>query len=125
MFDNGHVEGAQSSFTEAEAQYLAENIIGRVATCSPSGEPHIVPVLYRFDGSAILFGGANMTRTLEFRNMMGNNRVSFLVDDLASMSPLKARGVEVRGSAEPVAEEEGVTTVRIIPLNIRSWGLGE
>ncbi len=111
------------AFTEAEAEYLAENFIGRVATSSPSGQPHVVPVGYTFDGATIVFGGWNLTKTLKYRNMMANDRVAFVVDDIVSTHPWKVRGVEVRGKAEPVVSKGGVRAIRIIPLNIRSWGL--
>ena len=117
-------EEAAVPFTEAQAEYLAENFIGRVATSSSSGQPHVVPVSYRFDGTVITFGGWNLTRSLKFRNLMANRRVAFVVDDIVSVKPWKARGVEVRGRAEPTVSPDGVTTIRIIPLNIRSWGLG-
>ena len=114
-----------ASFSEAEAEYLSENIIGRIATVSPSGQPHVVPVAYRFDGSTITFGGWNLVRSLKFRNLMANDKIAFVVDDLASVKPWKARGVEIRGKAEAATSSDGVTMVTIIPLNIRSWGLGD
>ena len=110
-------------FSEAEAEYLAENFLGRVATSSPSGQPHVVPVAYRFDGSTITFGGLNLGKSLKYRNLMANNRVAFVVDDVVSLKPWRARGIEVRGKAEPVTAGDGVSMIRIIPLNIRSWGL--
>ncbi len=114
-----------SAFSESEAEYLAENFIGRVATSSPSGQPHVVPVGYRFDGTTITFGGWNLTRSLKYRNLMANDKVAFVVDDLVSTKPWKVRGVEVRGTAEPFMTKDGVSMIRIIPVNIRSWGLGE
>lgn len=123
MIGNEHVEDPVSTFSEAEAQYLAENFIGRIATSSASGQPHVVPVGYRFDGSTITFSGWNLTKSLKFRNMMANSKVAFVVDDLVSVNPWKVRGVEIRGRATPVVSKEGMTVVRIIPLNIRSWGL--
>jgi pyridoxamine 5'-phosphate oxidase family protein len=114
---------ARAEFSEAEVGYLAENFIGRVATASAAGQPHVVPVGYRFDGSSITFGGLNLVKTLKFKNMMSNYRVAFVVDDVVSVKPWRVRGVEVRGKAEAVHAPDGVTMVRIIPLNIRSWGL--
>lgn len=125
MIANKKSEEVRSAFTEAEAEYLSENFIGRIATTSRSGQPHVVPVSFRFDGSTITFGGWNLTRSLKFRNIAGNNRVAFVVDDLVSVRPWKVRGVEIRGRAKAVTSSEGVTAVRIIPLNIRSWGLGD
>ena len=123
MINREGAEKEAKAFTEAQAQYLAENFIGRLATDSPSRQPHVVPVAYRFDGSTITFSGRNLTTSLKYRNMMANERVAFVVDDIVSFNPWKVRGVEVRGRAEPVVSSDGVTMVRIIPLNIRSWGL--
>ncbi len=123
MIGKERAQGEAQAFSEAEAQYLAENFIGRVATSSLSGQPHVVPVGYRFDGTTITFGGWNLTKSLKFRNLMANQKVAIVVDDLVSVKPWKVRGVEVRGRAEPVVNRDGVTTIRIIPLNIRSWGL--
>jgi pyridoxamine 5'-phosphate oxidase family protein len=117
------MEKPTPSFSESEAEYLAENFIGRVATSSPAGEPHVVPVGYRFDGTTITFSGWNLTRSLKYRNLMANDKVAFVVDDVVSVMPWKVRGVEIRGRAEPIVSKDGVTAVRIIPLNIRSWGL--
>jgi len=123
LIEKERIGGKAGSFTDAEAEYLAENFIGRVATASPSGQPHVVPVGYQFDGSTITFGGWNLARSLKYRNLISNDRVAFVVDDIVSTKPWKVRGVEVRGRAEPVASKDGVSMIRIIPLNIRSWGL--
>lgn len=113
---------AESAFTESEAEYLAENVLGRLATVSPSGQPHVVPVAYRFDGARIYFGGWNLERTLKYRNIAANNKVAFVVDEVVSTRPWRVRGVEVRGEAR-LHEEEGSVLVRIIPHAVRSWGL--
>jgi len=110
-------------FSDAEAEYLAENFIGRLATVSPSGQPHVVPVGYQFDGSTITFGGWNLVRSLKYRNLISNGKVAFVVDDIVSTKPWKVRGIEIRGRAEVVASKDNVSMIRIIPLNIRSWGL--
>ena len=123
MFNDGRIETEAKAFTEAQAQYLAENFIGRLATSSASGQPHVVPVGYRFDGTTVTFSGRNLTSSLKYRHMMANSKVAFVVDDIVSFRPWKVRGIEIRGRAEPVVSEDGVTMVRIIPLNIRSWGL--
>jgi len=125
MIGNERAQKRAVQFSEGEAEYLAENFLGRVATSSVSGQPHVVPVAYKFDGSTIIFGGWNLTKSLKFRNMMANDKVAFVVDDLVSTNPWRVRGVEVRGRAEPMTSKDGVTMIRIIPLNIRSWGLGD
>jgi pyridoxamine 5'-phosphate oxidase family protein len=125
MQSRSRVKGPKGvAFSEPEAAYLAENYLGRVATASRARQPHVVPVSYRFDGTSIIFGGWNLTKSLKFKNLSENSKVAFVVDDVVSVRPWKARGVEVRGEAKAHTSAKGVTTVRIIPLNIRSWGLG-
>jgi len=109
-------------FSEREAEYLAENILGRVATVSQSMQPHVVPVVYTFDGKDILFGGWNLTSSLKFRNLTANNKVAFVVDEILSTRPWRVRGVEVRGTAVPVLGANDQTLVRITPEKVRSWG---
>jgi len=123
LIEKGRLAKGTASFNDSEAEYLAENFMGRVATASPSGQPHVVPVGYRFDGSTITFGGWNLSKSLKFRNLMFNDKVAFVVDDIVSTNPWKVRGIEVRGRAEPVVSKDGVSMIRIFPLNIRSWGL--
>jgi pyridoxamine 5'-phosphate oxidase family protein len=114
----------KDGFSEAEAEFLAENFIGRIATVSSAGQPHVVPVGFRFDGTSILFGGWRLAESLKFRNMVANPKVAFVVDEIISTSPWKVRGVEVRGTAEP--ERGGDTmVVKITPVKIRSWGMGK
>jgi pyridoxamine 5'-phosphate oxidase family protein len=114
---------SRAVFSEAEAGFLAESFIGRIGTVSPDGQPHVVPVTYRFDGSTIVFGGWNLTKSLKFRNLASNPKVAFVVDEVVSARPWSVRGVEVRGVAEPVEGEKGTVFVRISPKRVRSWGL--
>lgn len=119
------VENAPSLFSDAEAEFLAENFIGRIATASTSGQPHVVPVSYRFDGRAIEFGGWNLTNSLKFRNLSANPMVAFVVDELVTQKPWKVRGVEVRGDSYVERSTNGSPYVRIVPRKVRSWGFQE
>jgi pyridoxamine 5'-phosphate oxidase family protein len=114
---------AGAKFSEKESEYLAEQTLGRIATASPRLQPHVVPVAFEFDGSFIYFGGWNLERSLKFRNIMGNDRVAFVVDDVVSTRPWRVRGIEIRGIAEKVDCEEGRVCVRITPTRKVSWGL--
>ena len=124
MIEKTNVKG-DGLFTEAEAEFLAENFLGRLATSSPSGQPHVVPIAYRFDGTTITFGGFNLTRSLKFKNLTTNSNVAIVVDEVVSTSPWRVRGVEVRGRAVPIRGEGGSTAVRIVPRKVRSWGFRE
>ena len=126
MFKADETQGRSApEFTEWEAGFLANNFIGRVATVSQNGQPHVVPVAYRFDGSTISFGGWNLTKSLKFRNLSANNKVAFVVDEIVSTKPWTVRGVEVRGVAEPHATASGSIIVQITPTRVKSWGLQE
>ncbi|MCA1737877.1 MAG: LLM class flavin-dependent oxidoreductase, partial [Actinobacteria bacterium] len=87
-------------FTEAEIEYLRSQRLGRLATVNASGEPHVVPVGFRYnaDLDTIDIGGHNLARSKKFRDAKRNGQVAFVVDDV--LPPWQARGVEVRGRAE-------------------------
>lgn len=110
------------NFTDAEADYLSERGLGRLATVTRSLEPHVVPVAYSFDGTDIYFSGWNLAKSLKYRNILENNKVAFVVDDFAPTTPWMPRGIEVVGVAEPITAE-GRPAVRIVPIQKRSWGL--
>jgi pyridoxamine 5'-phosphate oxidase family protein len=115
-------EGAVE-FTEEEVEFLTASRLARVATASCDGQPHVVPVVYEFDGMSFYFTGWNLERSLKFRNLLENRKVAFVVDDVVSVSPWRPRGVEVRGVAE-IGREGGRSYVRVAPLVKRSWGFG-
>ncbi len=108
--------------TERETDYLTEKRLGRLATVSPSFQPHVVPVTYEYDGGYLYFSGWNLKKSLKFRNIQWNNRVALVVDDLISADPWLPRGIEIRGVAE-VMGEDGRDYVRVTPLRKTSWGL--
>jgi pyridoxamine 5'-phosphate oxidase family protein len=109
-------------FSDSEIEYLSENVLGRIATVSGSMEPHVVPVVYRFDGNCVFFSGFNLLRSLKYRHILRNNKVAFVVDDLESTRPWQPRGIEIRGYAEPI-ESGGHLAVKITPRAKRSWGI--
>jgi len=98
-----------SVFTPAEIAYLGSQRLGRIAT---------------------VIGGHGFARSKKFRDAQRNPRVAFLVDDLASVSPWRPRGIEVRGIAEVLASGgEGFgrgydpQIFRVRPRRIASWGV--
>jgi pyridoxamine 5'-phosphate oxidase family protein len=44
-------------FTKRELSFLKEQGLGRIATVSSHGQPHVVPVAFEFDGICFYFGG--------------------------------------------------------------------
>jgi pyridoxamine 5'-phosphate oxidase family protein len=119
-----------SGFTEREVEYLREQRLGRLATVSASGSPHVVPVAFRYNPElgAIDVGGHNLGQSKKFREAGETGRVAFVVDDV--LPPWRARGVEVRGRAEVFGDGGGEVgpgfddeLIRIFPERIVGWGI--
>lgn len=122
-----------TSFTERILAYLATQRIGRLATVDPHGAPQNNPVSFRYDPDhqTIDIGGHALGASRKFRNIAGNNRVAFVVDDIASYQPWHVRCVEIRGHAEQLHDQvppmPGFSSelIRIHPDRIISFGLDE
>ncbi len=119
-----------SAFTEKEIGYLRERRLGRLATVNGRGEPHVVPVAFRYNDEldAIDIGGHNLARSKKYRDAKVTGRAAFVVDDV--LPPWRARGVEVRARTEisgEGGEEIGpgfdADVLRIFPERIVEWGL--
>jgi pyridoxamine 5'-phosphate oxidase family protein len=109
------------TFTDDEVEFLTSSRLARVATASKDGQPHVVPVVYEFDGIAFYFTGWNLERSLKFRNLVENKKVAMVIDDLVTVSPWRPRGIEVRGVAE-LGNEGGRAYVKVTPEVKRCWG---
>ena len=121
-----------SVFADEEVEYLNSQLLGRLATVGPNGQPHAVPVSFRYNAQldTIDIGGHDFARRKKYRDVQRNPRVAFLVDDLASVNPWRPRGIEVRGEAEVLTSGGEALgpgfdpeMFRIRPRRIVSWGL--
>ncbi|MGH3621075.1 MAG: PPOX class F420-dependent oxidoreductase [Sciscionella sp.] len=118
-------------FTEAESEYLESQPLGRLATIGPDGAPQARPVGFFYDRATgtIDIGGYSMGRTQNFRNVKADGRFSFVVDDLASVDPWRPRGIEIRGHAEALTDQEprnpalSREIIRLHPERTLSWSL--
>jgi len=70
-----------------DQKFLKESKLARLATVSPSGQPHVVPIAFEFEGEFYYFGGYNITKSLRFKNLQRNNKVGLVADDLISTMP--------------------------------------
>ena len=109
-----------SGFTRGEVEYMRDMRLGRLATVSGSGRPHVVPVGFRYNPElgVVDVRGRDLGRTKKFRDVAETGRVAFVVDDV--LPPWRARGVEVRGRAEALG---GEGLIRIFPERIVGWGI--
>jgi pyridoxamine 5'-phosphate oxidase family protein len=121
-----------SAFTDAEIAYLQSQMLGRLATVGSHGQPHVVPLGFRYNQSedAIDLGGLDVATTKKYRDVQRNPRVAFVVDDIVSVDPWRVRGIEVRGEAEilttggrEIMPGFGDVMFRIRPRRIIGWGL--
>lgn len=119
-----------SNFTAAEIAYFATQRLGRLATVNASGEPHVVPVSFRYNAEldTIDIGGHGIGKSKKFRDAGRQGKAAFVVDDV--LPPWKPRGIEVRGTAEVHAtggQEINANfdpeLIRIYPKRIIGWGI--
>ena len=123
----------RSAFTPEEIAYLQKQHLGRIATMGPNGQPHVVPVVFRYnpETDTIDVGGhGGFARRKKWRDVQHHSKVAIVIDDIESYKPWKIRGVEVRGEAEELLV--GGATIhpsfdaemfRIKPARVVSWGV--
>jgi pyridoxamine 5'-phosphate oxidase family protein len=121
-----------SNFTPAEIEYLQSQRLGRLATVNEKGDPHVVPVGFRYNAEldTIDIGGHNIVPTRTYRFAVRHERVAFVVDDV--LPPWRPRGIEIRGRAQAYPEggkeimkDFAPDILRIRPTHIVSWGIND
>jgi pyridoxamine 5'-phosphate oxidase family protein len=121
-----------SNFTPAEIEYLQSQRLGRLATVNEKGDPHVVPVGFRYNAAldTIDIGGHNIATTKKYREAVRHGRVAFVVDDV--LPPWKPRFVEVRGTVQAFPEggkeimkDFAPDILRITPTYIVSIGIND
>jgi pyridoxamine 5'-phosphate oxidase family protein len=113
-----------SAYTPAEVEYLCTQPLMRFASASLAGKPDVAPVVFEVDGDDILTSGFDITRTVRYRNVKENPRVSVVIDDLASVDPWSPRGLKIIGTC--VVEKAGDgERFRISPEVIISWAIND
>lgn len=121
-----------SNFTPEQIEYLKSQRLGRLATVNKAGEPHVVPVSFRFNEEldTIDVGGLDIGNTKKFRDITQNANVAFVVDDV--LPPWRPRFLEIRGRAslhseggKSIMPHFAAELIRIIPRRVLSFGLGE
>lgn len=121
-----------SSFTPAEIAYLQSQLLGRLATVGADGQPHVVPVGFRYnpDLDTIDIGGHGIAQSKKYRDVVRGGQAAFVVDDLVSVDPWTPRMLSVRGRAETlpsggqaVLPHFDPELIRISPTWIGSFGI--
>jgi len=122
----------QETFSATEIEYLQSQRLSRLATVGQDGQPHVVPVSFRYNPGlgTIDIGGHDFAKRKKYRDAQRNPKVALVVDDVASLNPWHVRGIEIRGEAQ-VLETGGEEIMRgfdpemfrITPTRIISWGI--
>ena len=121
-----------SSFTPQEIAYLQSQLLGRLATVGADGDPHVVPVGFRYNPEldTIDIGGHGIAQSKKYRDVARGGRAAFVVDDLVSVDPWTPRMLAVRGRAEvlpsggqAIMPDFAPELIRIFPTWIGSFGI--
>lgn len=121
-----------SVFTPQEIEYLETQRLGRLATVGAAGNPHVVPVGFRYNPKTetIDIGGYNPRETRKWHHAAAHPRVAFVVDDV--LPPWRPRSIEIRADVELLnggGRELGPGfaqhLMRLHPVRVISWGIAD
>jgi pyridoxamine 5'-phosphate oxidase family protein len=121
-----------AELTAAHIEYLASQLLGRLATAGADHKPHVVPTSFRYnaDLGTVDVGGHHVATTKKYRDVQANGWAAIAVDDLASIDPWTPRFLEIRGRAEALPTGGahlgpgfGDAFIRIYPEKINSFGI--
>ena len=129
-------------FRTVEERFLSENEVGRLATISADGFPHVVPVCYIYHSGELWV--ATDYGTAKYRNLLSNKSTALVVDAgydsnrgilIQGRAKIYEKGPEFRRiyavfrkkfnwvRANPWKEGEA-PFVKITPLHKACWGTG-
>lgn len=127
------------TFTDFEIEFMRQADLGRLATIQPDGTPQNSPVGFTYNDQlgTIDIAGYKLAKSRKYRNLAGNPKVAFVVDDVTSRDPWRVRCLEIRGTAEqvvlgdaPVPREPNgdpldPAIIRITPHRVISFGIDD
>lgn len=124
------------TFKPHEIKYLRQADLGRLATIQRNGTPQNSPVGFTYNEQlgTIDIAGYQMSKSQKYQNISHNDRVAFVVDDIASRDPWRVRCLEIRGTAEQaeIAPSQGAADdhldtaiIRVTPTRIISFGIDD
>jgi len=95
--------------TEWERDFIIQRRVARLATVDAEGQPHVVPIVYAFDGERLYTPldakpkQVELSRLRRVRNIQLNPRVAVIIDDYGE-DWRELAWVQVRGRAEIVTD---------------------
>lgn len=124
------------TFKPHEIEYMRQADLGRLATIQRDGTPQNSPVGFTYNEhlGTIDIAGFKMSKSQKYRNIAHNNKVAFVIDDIASRNPWRVRCLEIRGTAEQAqiepsrgaaGDELDTAIIRVTPRRIISFGIDD
>jgi pyridoxamine 5'-phosphate oxidase family protein len=124
------------TFRPHEIEFMRKADLGRLATIQRNGTPQNSPVGFTYNEQlgTIDIPGYQMSKSQKFRNIAHNDKVAFVVDDIASRDPWRVRCLEIRGTAEQAVRDPSPdddadhldgAIIRITPRRIISFGIDD
>jgi PPOX class probable F420-dependent enzyme len=138
------------SFTDQQLSFLAAQRVGRLATASHSGAPHVIPVCYACDRTRLYIAldakpkRVAPTQLKRIRNIAENPQVALVVDrysdDWSELAYLLIAGSASLLPPDDAAHHHAIALLRarysqymampielqpviaITPLSIKAWG---
>jgi nitroimidazol reductase NimA-like FMN-containing flavoprotein (pyridoxamine 5'-phosphate oxidase superfamily) len=99
---------------------LSQPVLARIATANPeTGQPHVVPLWYLWDGASIWVSGFRSTR--KFRELMANPRCAVLVEP-ADPKTSKIQGVLFEGQADVITSPRELVEEMTTRIYLRYLG---
>jgi PPOX class probable F420-dependent enzyme len=140
-----------AQLSPSQVQTLSSARIGHLATADQSGSPHVIPVCFAFNGTAIYSvldqkpKRASLTRLRRVRNIQTNPQVSLVVDHyeedwqrlwyilVSGEAELILEGKEQEGAVELLRQKyrqyrdmdiDQNPVIKIIPTRVVTWCAG-
>ena len=114
--------------TESQAGFLAGARIARLATADDAGRPHVIPVCFAFDGTAIYIildqkpKSVALTRLRRVRNIRSNPQAALVVDHYdEDWQALRYVLVSCRAELLAGNEEEAARAVTLLRGKYRQY----
>jgi nitroimidazol reductase NimA-like FMN-containing flavoprotein (pyridoxamine 5'-phosphate oxidase superfamily) len=99
---------------------LSQPVLARIATANlETGQPHVVPLWYLWDGASIWISGFSSTR--KFRELLANPRCAVLVEPADSKAS-KIQAVLFEGNAEVITSPRELVEEMTTRIYLRYLG---
>lgn len=96
--------------------------LGRLATVTDDGDPHVVPVGWSWDGDRDVFvlGGRDVRATARAGHVRARRRAALVIDGVDTDGGWRPWALLVRGRAEM---DDALDAILLHPDEVTSWGL--